>query len=217
MLRLIFLLFSLTTSTAFSQQTTLNLLFNGVTTHFNYGSQNSRLKDYRKGILGAQLGASFQAGVTNRFSLVPELYAIMKGGRLLANNPLTTNQSTVRLYTLELPVLARLHMGRFYLNGGPYVTYALGGTMTIEGTDVSQQKKTALNFGRASGTFNRWEAGAQVGAGYVFPCRKKRLALDVRYSYGLSSVSTDIDRYNRYLNVGLLMSQSWATNPLGRK
>jgi len=214
---LVFLLYSLTTEQAFSQQTSLNFLLNGLTTHFNYGSQNSALKAYKKGVLGAQVGASFQAGITARFSLVPELYVVMKGGRLLANNLLTTNPSTVRLYTLELPVLARFHMGRFYLNGGPYLNYTLGGTMLIEGTDVTPSKKMTLNFGHANGTFNHWETGAQMGVGYVFPFRQKRLAIDVRYSYGLTSVSNGIDRYNRFLNVGLLLSQPWATNPLGRK
>ncbi|MBN8821819.1 MULTISPECIES: porin family protein [unclassified Spirosoma] len=213
---LVFLLFILGTEQAFSQQTSLNLLLNGVTTHFNYGSQNSTLKAYEKGVLGAQVGVSFQAGITDRFSLVPELYAVMKGGKLLVNNPITTNPSTVRLYTLELPVLARFHLGRFYLNGGPYVNYTLGGRMTIEGSDVSPQKKMTLDFGHTSGTFNRWETGAQVGIGYAFPVRQKRLALDLRYSYGLTSVSNGIDRYNRFLNVSLLLSQPWATNPFGR-
>lgn len=214
---LFFVVFSLSSKQAFSQQTSLNLLLNGVTTHFNYGSQNNTLKDYKKGVLGAQIGASFQAGITTHFSLVPELYVVMKGGRLLANNPLTTTPSTVRLYTLEVPVLARFHLGRFYLNGGPYVNYTLGGTMLVEGTDVTPQKKMAIDFGHTNGTFNHWETGAQVGVGYAFPLWKKRLSIDVRYSYGLSSVSNGVDRYNRFLNVGLLVSQPWATNPLGRK
>lgn len=213
-LKLIVLFLSLTIAPAFSQQTSLNLLFNGVTTHFNYGSQNATLKDYKKGVLGAQIGASFQTGITSRFSLVPELYAVMKGGRLLANNPLTASPSTVRLYMLELPVLARFHVGRFYLNAGPYLTYALGGTVLIEGSDVSPQTKRALDFGHDNGTFNRWESGAQVGVGYAFPFRQKRMAIDIRYSYGLTSLSNGIDRYNRFLNVGVLVSQPWATNPL---
>ena len=45
-----------------------------------------------------------------------------KGGKLKANNPLTTSESTLHLNTLELPVLARFHFGKFYVNAGPSIS-----------------------------------------------------------------------------------------------
>ena len=71
-------------------RTYLDLLLNVVSTNFNYGKSNSSLADYKKSPFGAQVGVSFQAGITPKVSLVSELYFIMKGGQLDANNPLTS-------------------------------------------------------------------------------------------------------------------------------
>ena len=88
---------------------------------------NSTLADYKKSNNGIQAGASFQAGITPGFSLVSELYFMRKGGKLKANNPLTTSESSLRLNTIELPVLARFHFGKFYVNAGPSIAYNLSG------------------------------------------------------------------------------------------
>ena len=66
-------------------------------------------------------GHPFRQVLRPHFSLVSELYFIRKGGKLKANNPLTTNESTLRLNTIELPVLARFHIGKFYMNAGPSI------------------------------------------------------------------------------------------------
>jgi hypothetical protein len=55
-------------------KTYLDFVLNVVGTNFNYGKQNSELTDYKKSTLGAQVGMSFQAGITPAFSVVPELY-----------------------------------------------------------------------------------------------------------------------------------------------
>src|ERR1700722_17782220 len=85
-------------------KTYLDVVLNLVSTNLNYGASNSGLNDYKKSVWGAQAGVSFQAGITSKFSLVPELYFMMKGGELKATNPLTTDETTLRLYTVELPV-----------------------------------------------------------------------------------------------------------------
>src|SRR5580765_1294251 len=85
----------------FSQTTAktyLDVVLNIVSTNIDYGKSNSALTDYKNQVLGVQAGASFQAGITRQFSLVTELYFIMKGGTLKTNNPLTTYKTTLRLY-----------------------------------------------------------------------------------------------------------------------
>jgi hypothetical protein len=99
-----------------------------VGTNFYYGNSNSALKDYKRQILGAQAGITFHAGITSRFALVAELYLNMKGGKLKAGNPLTNSETVYRLYPIELPVLARFYMGRFYANAGPSIAYNFYGT-----------------------------------------------------------------------------------------
>lgn len=193
-----------------TEKTYMDLVLNVLNTNINYGAANSSVADYKKAVLGAQAGLSFQAGITPRFSLVSELYFIMKGGELQENNPLTSGSSTLRLYTMELPVLARFHFGRYYLNAGPSLAYNFSGTRKTEGVS------SAIAFNNSGDGFKRLDAGIQFGGGYRFKIRQRSAALDVRYSYGLTSISNSQEMYNRYLNVSLHISNPWKTNPLGR-
>lgn len=178
-------------------QSYLDLVFNVVGTNLNYGKANNALADYKKSVLGAQVGVSLQAGITPVVSLVTELYFFMKGGALESNNPFTNSSSNIRLYTMELPVLARVHVGKFHLNAGPSVAYNMYGTQKLESSTSD------LSFGDSGESFKRWEAGIQVGGGYRFHIKRMAVRLDVRYNYGLTNVSNDKEMYNRSLIVSL--------------
>ena len=192
-------------------ETYLDLVLNVVSTNLNYGKSNSAFSSYKKSVFGGQLGASFQAGITPTFSLVPEVYLIMKGGKLEANNPLNANKSTLRLYTVEIPVLARVRFGKFYANAGPSIAYSIYGTRKIEGSS------TESLFKNSDTEFKRWDAGVQAGAGYRFKVKQRNVALDVRYTYGLTNISNGSqEMYNRYLNISLHITNPWKTNPLAR-
>jgi Outer membrane protein beta-barrel domain len=192
-------------------QSYLDLVLNVVGTNLNYGKANSALADYKKSVLGGQVGVSFQAGITPTVSLVTELYFLMKGGALKSNNPLTNSSYNIRLYTLELPVLARVHVGKFHLNAGPSIAYNMYGTQKF----VSSTSD--LSFGDSGESFKRWEAGVQMGGGYMFHTKKKAVRLDVRYNYGLTNVSDDQEMYNRSLIFSLHFSKALKTNLLERK
>ena len=193
-----------------TEETYLDLVLNVVSTNLNYGKSNGSLADYKKSTLGVQVGVSFQAGITPTFSLVSEVYFIMKGGVLSGNNPLTANKTTLRFYALELPVLARFHVGKFYMNAGPSIAYNLYGTRKTEGSS------TSLSFNNSSEGFKRIDAGFQLGAGYRFKVKQKSIALDIRYTNGLTNISYGQEMYNRYLNISVHFSKPWKTNPLGR-
>jgi Outer membrane protein beta-barrel domain len=192
-------------------ETYLDLVLNVVGTNLNYGKSNGALADYKKAVLGGQVGVSLQAGITPRVSLVTELYFFMKGGELKVNNPLTTYNTNIRLYTLELPVLARFHFGKFHVNAGPSIAYNLYGSQKIENATSD------LVFNNSSENFKRWEAGVQMGGGYRFHTKRKSILLDVRYNYGLTDISNNKEMYNRSLIISLHFSKPWKTNPLGRK
>ncbi|ULQ50932.1 porin family protein [Flavihumibacter fluvii] len=192
-------------------KTYLDILLNVVSTNLNYGELNSSLKEYKKPVLGAQVGVSFQAGITPKFSFVSELYFIMKGGTLKADNPLTYNKTTLRLYTIELPVLVRFNFGKIYVNAGPYIAYNVYGTRKMEGSTK------ALPFDDSNDAFKRWDAGIQMGAGYRFKVKQKAVVVDMRYTYGLSNISNNQEMYNRYLNISLHCSAPWKKYPLGKK
>jgi hypothetical protein len=192
-------------------ETYLDLVLNVVGTNLNYGKSNSALSDFKKSVLGGQLGVSFQAGITQRVSLVSELYFFMKGGELKANNPLTTSNTNIRLYTLELPVMARVHFGRIHLNAGPSIAY------TIYGSQKNENSTSDLSFNNSAENFKRWEAGVQIGGGYTFHTKKKTIRLDVRYNYGLTNIANSGEMYNRSLILALHFAKPWKKNPLGRK
>lgn len=192
-------------------KTYFDLMVNVVSTNLNYGGANSGLSDYKKSANGIQAGASFQAGITPRFSLVSELYFLKKGGKLKANSPMAASESSLRLNTLELPVLARFHFGKFYTNAGPSIAYNLSGNNKIG--DVS----TKLSFTNPGQGFKRFDAGIQMGGGFEFPLKQKRIALDIRYNYGLTNISYGNEIYNRSVMVSVHFSKAWKSNPFEKR
>lgn len=192
---------------SFSQTRKFSVSLNSLTTNFNYGKSNNTLQSYKKNYLGLQAGFSYQVGISSAFSIVPEIYFARKGGILKQNNPLTTGKSTVKLYSIELPLLARVHFDRLYLNAGPYTGYMLSGRIKTEGSVSAPEKSTRLRFGNSGDIFKRWDFGVLAGAGYNFTTRKKILTLDARYGCGLINISKDVQRYNRMLNTSLVVSK----------
>lgn len=196
----------LVAGTAVSQTSRFSLFINSSTTNFYYGQSNSELQPFKKNYRGLQAGVSYQAGINRIFSVVPELYFATKGGVLKENNPATTGKSTLRLSTIEMPVLARFHSNRLYLNAGPYIAYTLGGRIKTDASRGLPEKSTPISFGNAAGDFTRWDWGTQAGLGYHFNMKKTTLTLDLRYSYGLHTISTDKERYNRVFSISLILS-----------
>ncbi|HEY2348640.1 MAG TPA: porin family protein [Puia sp.] len=192
-------------------ETYFDLLVNVASTNFNYGKANSSLSDYKKSSPGIQLGVSFQAGITPAFSLVSELYFMKQGGSLKAGNPLTGAQTSFTLGTLELPVLARFHLGKFYVNAGPSIAYNLYASGKTDGVSAP------IPFKNSGESFKRWDASIQMGAGYEFQIKQKRLGLDIRYVYGLTNISYGQEMYNRAVVISVHCAAPWKTNPLGRK
>jgi opacity protein-like surface antigen len=201
------MLLILLASDSYSQTNKFSISVNSVTTNFNYGKANAELNPYKKNYRGLQAGFSYQAGITPMFSVVPEIYFAMKGGTLKENNPLTGARSTLRINSLEMPVLARLHINKLYLNAGPYAGYNVGGRIKIDGSSTSSETTTKVSFGSSAADFRRWDFGFQAGAGYNFNLNQSTLTLDVRYGYGLVNISDDVERYNRRLNISVQVSK----------
>jgi len=184
-----------------AQESYVHFFVNAIGTNLYYGDANSGLADFKKPALGITIGASYQAGISRNFSVVSELYFIMKGGKLKENNPITDYESTLRMYSFELPVLARLHVGKFHFNAGPSIAYNVHGTQKID--DLT----TDLSFKDVEGGYERFEAGAQVGAGYTFMVKQKKVFLDIRYCHGLTNISNSTEMYNRSVLVSVHFSK----------
>lgn len=211
------LIFSLQITKSFAQKTYMSPLINVVNSNFNYGDANKAMKSYKKDARGIMAGATFQAGITPAFSVVAETYFIMKGATLKTKNPLTDNKSTLRLYNAEIPVLARVHINHLYINAGPYVSYTIGGRIKTESSQSIPEKSKAISFINIPDGFKRWELGVQAGAGYNFRIKKRALALDLRYGYGLTNVSQEAERYNRTFTISIIAVKPWKKNPFAKK
>ena len=201
------LLFLALSPVSFAQTNRFGISINSLTTNFNYGKSNSTLSPYKQNYSGFQAGFSYQAGISPVFSLVPELYFATKGGILKENNPLTMNKSTLRINSLEMPVLVRLHFNKLYLNAGPYAGYNVGGRLKIDDSNTSSVITSKVTFGNSVADIKRWDFGFQTGAGYNFNLKQSVLTLDVRYSYGLVNISQGVERYNRMLSISLQVSK----------
>lgn len=197
-----------TTRTA---QTRLEPMINMAANSFRYTGNDKVLTDYGHSVKGLRAGLSFQAGITPSFSLVSDLYYLRKGGKLDTGNPLTTDASTIRLHTVELPVLARIHFGKFYVNAGPSVGYIIDGKQKINDLSVK------LLFNNSTTGYKRFEAGVQAGAGFFLPFKQKSLGLDLRYAHGLTRIAQNTNMYNRALMISVHVSKAWKKNPLARK
>lgn len=180
-----------------AQESYVHFFVNAIGTNLYYGDANKSLADYKKPALGITIGASYQAGICHNLSIVSELYFIMKGGKLKEENPLTDFESTLRMYSFELPVMARIHLGKFHVEAGPSLAYNVHGTQKIDGVT------TDLDFNDKPGGYERFETGIQVGAGYSFMVKQKKVYLDIRYCHGLTNISNDTEMYNRSVLVSL--------------
>jgi hypothetical protein len=196
----------MTTLLSFSQSSHVAIVVTTTDVNFNYGGKNAELKSSKEDVRALRAGLSFQAGVTKHFSWVGELYYATKGGTLNAGNGLTQDKSTLKLYSAELPLMARVHMGRFYLNSGPYASYIFSGRMTTKGPEGGK-----ISFNSTDG-FKRFDWGWQAGAGYLFDVKKSKLAIDLRYGHGLTSLSRDITRYNQMLSISVSMFKPFKKN-----
>lgn len=202
---LLLLLLSAIIHSANAQNVKFDLIVNQVNSYMAYRGTNANLNNYRNNYAGLQAGIFMQKKFSPRFSVVTELYWAMKGSVLKEGNPLTTGKSSLRISTLELPLLGRAQFGQIYLNAGPYTSYLLAGRIRTEAFGNTSESKNSLVFGQSH--FNRWEAGLQAGAGYDFKIKKAVLTLDFRYGYGLTSLSSDIERYNRTYTIGIRISK----------
>lgn len=204
-------------STVFAQKTYLDLLVNYSPSTFYYGDNNEDLKDYKKNLKGLQAGFSFQAGVSERFTAVAELYYMQKGSQLTGDNPISNAKTKTRIHMIEMPVLARVHFGRAYLNAGPSLAYQMAGKVKIDATETSAKTETKIKFGDGADEMKRFDAGLEVGGGYELPFRQNlRITFDVRYHVGLVNISNVSEIYNRSFLFNIMISKPWKKNPLAR-
>lgn len=108
-------------------------------------------------ILGAHAGltANIMLSGDNFFSVQPELLFSMKGAE--------NDDSELRLYYIDVPVLARVNTGLLYFEGGPQLSVNVGDNQDVDGFDTDFK---TLGLGYVAGIGVGTPLGVSLGVRY---------------------------------------------------
>jgi len=159
---------------------------------------NAAKSDYKAGF---QVGLSTDFGITNNFSIMPELLFSQRGGksnsteRDVNGKPISSSTSLTINY-LQLPVNAacKFDVGngsKLFVFAGPYLGYGLSGkgksNIKSEGTKVNLSE--TVKFGSKETEMKRIDVGVNAGIVYQY----ENVFFKVQYNHGL----TDIDNVKK--------------------
>jgi hypothetical protein len=172
-------------------------------------------------IYGFQAGLVFDLGISDVFTIQPELLFIQKGGKFTAGID-ENNQFEGRVYYnfIEIPLLAKLQFNSdpggegvgFYLIGGPFGGFALNGRTETETTILGQTTtlENDINYDDedADDYQKRIDYGIVFGGGLVLG----NIFLDARYNLGLNNLldedtdnNNDENRFLRTRGIGVTL------------
>ena len=159
--------------------------------------------------LGLDLALMASLGITEEFSIQPELHFIQKGFRLdLDFGAGDVIESQVILNYLELPVLAKYAFGgetlQGFVNAGPSMGYALSGKSKAESNGIEEEED--LDF-KEDGV-KRTDFSFVLGGGLGIEAGPATVFLDIRYLLGLTNLDDSGDddsptQRNRGLGFGV--------------
>jgi Outer membrane protein beta-barrel domain len=154
---------------------------------------------------GALAGAYLQVGLASWLALRPGLQLASKGGAttILPADSTVPLRFELDLVYLDLPVVLRARIpavagSRLILLGGGAAGIRIGCNVQFSRSGVPRTRSICANAAGAS--FRSFDMSLLAGAGIGIPLEGSELALEVRYSEGLRSVSDLADLRNRSLS-----------------
>ncbi|NEM99645.1 porin family protein [Pontibacter burrus] len=153
MKKLLFL-FALVLTTTLSAQAQVGV---GLRVGANYSGFRGDDSGDADRIFGAHAGltANIPVSADNFFSIQPELLFSMKGAEGVGED--------LRLYYIDIPVLARVNTGLLYFEAGPQLGINVGDNQDLDGLDVDYK---TLGLGYAAGIGVGTPLGISVGVRY---------------------------------------------------
>ena len=162
------------------------------------GSTIDITPDSRPGITVAGI---VNIGITEAFSVQPEVHYIQKGYKLDIDFGFGSSKVNFGLNYLDIPIHAKYQFGGGeniggYVLAGPVLGYALGGK--VESCLDGDCETETLKFDDDAEGFNRTEFGLSLGGGVNIG----KIFVDLRYVLGLSDLSEDPDQDGSTKNKG---------------
>ena len=155
--------------------------------------------DFKK-MTNVNFGLVAQIGLTDNFSIQPELNYVQKGFRLqygkdftIYNVPIPVGASAVTaIKYIDIPVLAKYKFrgqgASGYVFAGPSVGYALSGNLETHAQVIIDIKLGSTPINLDAVNYNRFEVGGVVGAGFEVPIGNTKLFAEGRYTHGFNEV-----------------------------
>jgi hypothetical protein len=136
----------------------------------------NRALESNRDLWGFHAGVTGTRTFTRTFALQAELLYSQKGTRDDVIVSSTHYDNRQRLHYLDLPVVARLHLGNAFLEAGPQVGVLLLARGHYEGPSINAFDETVSDY------FHRVDLGYVAGIGYQVPGGP---GLGLRYNGGL--------------------------------
>lgn len=132
--------------------------------------------DQSKMKIGVNVGPVLQVNLAKMFFLQSELLYSIKGAR--AESTQTTNDTKLSLNYLNLPILFGYRAQNFAIKLGPEIGRLLSAKSKVDEGATTDMSEFYKDF----------DFGADLGLAYTF----KKLAIDLRYNYGLQDLLNDV-------------------------
>jgi hypothetical protein len=146
---------------------------------------------FRPGLL---VGGYLNFALNKVVSIEPELYFTQKGAQHTDDIGAGIVTTSINLSYLEMPLLLKIAipLGEDYVTrprifGGPTIGYMLRGVLRTRFEDYGGSSDQTGEFA----DLKRWETGAVVGVGLEIDVKGGLFNIDARYSWSLSTISTD--------------------------
>jgi len=174
-------------SASFAQTPKIGLTAGLNTSNIRASSGNySETGDYKAGF---QVGVVADFGITEKFSIIPELLFSQRGtkGKDDSGELEDFNNASLTFNYLQLPINAayKFDVGndsKVFVFAGPYIGYALSGKATLGNGSASISGD--LPFGSGEDEYKRLDAGVNIGVGYQYD----KIFFKLQYNQGLTNI-----------------------------
>lgn len=138
----------------------------------------------RNSLLGLHFGGFAEIGLSDKFSLQPELLYSFQGSE-------AEDVVKVKVDYLTIPLMAKYYLSeKFSLEAGPQIGFLLNDKAEFNDSDLPDAETDASSF----------DFGLNIGAAYSI---SSDVFAEVRYNYGITTVAENPDIKNSVFQISL--------------